>query len=713
MRRSNYDAATSGDQGDHHNDFVGGEEVINRQREKQGEENEDELFAQEEEVEVDLDFSSLIIVGDGSSQEHGVGTVDGQVLHGQGRNEGVLETLAEHAHTVASGDELAAFRQQWKEDIRRGGQSGAASSWVPQERQEIISDSRTTPSDASTEKMGQLSSGNIGLSCSGMMGREAIAGERLLNGVREGPAEEQRQRPHLQRPAEGASKGEKALYHYMLAVDYEQRKFFKAATNEYRLAFQYDENVETLYKRSFLQASSAAQSTSQGRPDGEQVVPDSLSSDAVLNQQKGASEEDKTGEVSDREGKEYSFNAQRMNGLAYEPLVYYILEGKDFLGNPEECEKDQVPVLNPSSAIMGIPNRLRCQKAGGDSDFAIKTHISVLPVELLEHTISFFADVSSYNGMACVEALGATCRFFFVLTRTCKVWKRACRRAFCPESLSMRKGSALSAYIDHIQLKPSLSTDLEKACAVFSGNWRRLFITSYLPVSGSVYVSHCRYERAGERGLEHHYQPYFIVDYYRIVRFFGGRAGIAMMVNSADPPEISLKKMKSYYPVLSPSFQDETVTIGPYFMDPHGNVEIFLQKPQAFQNTISVYNRGGASSMIPSSKSSSIRRNRGNKGKGAGGIAERSIEYTFVLRLKIDPRLGKTKSDQPTKKEGIYSRLRWQKYECFSVGVRGSSYSTNNRITTMVNDSEQELTRRELDLPPNKFPPFQRITTPL
>lgn len=133
-------------------------------------------------------------------------------------------------------------------------------------------------------------------------------------------------------------------------------------------------------------------------------------------------------------------------------------------------------------------------------------HISALPREvllkILVDAVLPLGDLQTLGRVACV------CRYFYLLVRDAHLWQR------CAVALQ------IASQANGPQPYPS---------------WRELCLLKPRVLAHGIYISRVSYTRPGEQGMDEHYRPFHVVQYFRCLRFFPG--GKAMHVMSSEQPQ--------------------------------------------------------------------------------------------------------------------------------------------------------------------------------
>ncbi|XP_048731093.1 F-box only protein 9-like [Ostrea edulis] len=140
------------------------------------------------------------------------------------------------------------------------------------------------------------------------------------------------------------------------------------------------------------------------------------------------------------------------------------------------------------------------------------THISVLPVELLNYVLRWVVSVDL--DMKSLENFSLVCRGFYLAARDEGIWRSACQKVWGASTGKCKK----------------------------YGGWRNMFIQRPHLLFNGCYISKLSYVRPGEKSLDNFYRPYHLVEYYRYARFFP--EGIIMIFTSPDDPHSVLPKLQ-------------------------------------------------------------------------------------------------------------------------------------------------------------------------
>lgn len=174
----------------------------------------------------------------------------------------------------------------------------------------------------------------------------------------------------------------------------------------------------------------------------------------------------------------------------------------------EELEDNLVEHLQSLQLSENVNSRKSCypeyeQRA---------THISVLPVELLNYILRWVVSIDL--DMKSLENFSEVCRGFYLAARDEGIWRSACQTVW---------GSSTGK------------------CKKFGG-WRNMYIQRSHLLYNGCYISKLSYVRPGEKSLDGYYRPFHMVEYYRYVRFFPDGA-VTIMTSPDDPPSV-LPKLK-------------------------------------------------------------------------------------------------------------------------------------------------------------------------
>ncbi|CAE1261157.1 FBXO9 [Acanthosepion pharaonis] len=140
------------------------------------------------------------------------------------------------------------------------------------------------------------------------------------------------------------------------------------------------------------------------------------------------------------------------------------------------------------------------------------THISSLPVEVVMYIFKWV--VSTELDTRSLEQLSQVCRGFYLCARDEELWKLVCTKIF--------KDVNCRSYKKY-------------------GSWRNMYYQKPHVRHNGCYISKCSYIRQGEKGLDHFYKPWHLVEYYRFVRFFP--SGEIVMMSSPEEPSVCIPKL--------------------------------------------------------------------------------------------------------------------------------------------------------------------------
>lgn len=143
------------------------------------------------------------------------------------------------------------------------------------------------------------------------------------------------------------------------------------------------------------------------------------------------------------------------------------------------------------------------------------THISVLPVELLNYILRWVVSVDL--DMKSLENFSEVCRGFYLAARDEGIWRSACQKVWGSNTGKCKK----------------------------FGGWRNMYIQRPHLLYNGCYISKLSYVRPGEKSLDNFYRPFHVVEYYRYVRFFPDGA-VTIMTSPEDPTSV-LPKLKHKY----------------------------------------------------------------------------------------------------------------------------------------------------------------------
>ncbi|CAG9825348.1 unnamed protein product [Phaedon cochleariae] len=151
-------------------------------------------------------------------------------------------------------------------------------------------------------------------------------------------------------------------------------------------------------------------------------------------------------------------------------------------------------------------------------------HIGQLPVEILLYILRWV--VSEELDLRSLEAFSTVCRGFYLCGRDPEIWRLACLRIW-----KFNCGSSPGEY----------------------KSWRSMYIERPRVLFDGCYISRTSYIRNGENAFQDQfYRPWYLVAYYRLLRFFPD--GTVLMLTSTEEPAQCISSMKAKsarYPVMS------------------------------------------------------------------------------------------------------------------------------------------------------------------
>lgn len=259
-------------------------------------------------------------------------------------------------------------------------------------------------------------------------------------------------------------------------------------------------------------------------------------------------------------------------------------------------------------------------------------HLSALPREIVEQVLCWV--VGGDLDIRSLQAVAATCRGLYVVTRAETLWKRACVKVW-GEGCNLGDNAPSSS-------SPTLRED-----ASYGNSWRRMFLTRPQPRYNGCYISKTSYFRSGECNFhDQNYQPWHLVCYYRFIRFFPG--GTALLFTSSEAPQSVVGHLALRDP------KHAQVLCGRYWLD--GSL-VTLQ-----------FRRQSGGKRLPPGHGSNNRTRGRRRGQGTTDVAETILD--MCLELSSSCRAG--------------SRcwfLCWRSYTISSLGFTGQMRSTPVDVT--------------------------------
>ncbi|CAH2040177.1 unnamed protein product, partial [Iphiclides podalirius] len=142
-------------------------------------------------------------------------------------------------------------------------------------------------------------------------------------------------------------------------------------------------------------------------------------------------------------------------------------------------------------------------------------HISWLPYEVVQLVLRWA--VSSDLDAVTLERISATCRGLYLAARENDIWRSLCVKTWGIEcGVPRAQGFA---------------------------TWRQMYVERPRIQLNGCYISKTTYLRHGENSYQDHsYRPWYLVDYYRYLRFFPD--GLVLMWTTAEEPASCVAQLK-------------------------------------------------------------------------------------------------------------------------------------------------------------------------